>query len=104
MALGRLPGKRSLIGRMLGPAILRTILKKEEPLLRNTGTTAALRMRDTAAGDLPAQKARWIALLEEQAAAQDRDCMHPFFGRMTGGQTAILAYRHADHHLRQFGC
>jgi hypothetical protein len=28
---------------------------------------------------------------------------HPLFGAMTWNQWMILAYRHCDHHLRQFG-
>ena len=28
---------------------------------------------------------------------------HPAFGSMTQGQWAVFAYRHMDHHLRQFG-
>lgn len=28
---------------------------------------------------------------------------HPLFGRLTGAQWGVLAYRHMDHHLRQFG-
>ncbi len=28
---------------------------------------------------------------------------HPFFGKMSGNEWAVLAYKHLDHHLRQFG-
>ncbi|MEP6621507.1 MAG: DUF1569 domain-containing protein [bacterium] len=28
---------------------------------------------------------------------------HPIFGTMSGGDWGTLAYRHCDHHLRQFG-
>jgi hypothetical protein len=28
---------------------------------------------------------------------------HPVFAKLTGDQWGILAYRHTDHHLRQFG-
>jgi len=28
---------------------------------------------------------------------------HPLFGRISAGEWATWAYRHADHHLRQFG-
>jgi hypothetical protein len=34
----------------------------------------------------------------------DHKCLgHPFFGEMTAKQWAVLAYKHTDHHLRQFG-
>jgi hypothetical protein len=29
---------------------------------------------------------------------------NPFFGRLTKKQWGALAYKHVDHHLRQFGC
>ena len=28
---------------------------------------------------------------------------HPYFGRMTGSDWGVMAWKHADHHLRQFG-
>jgi hypothetical protein len=35
----------------------------------------------------------------------DHQCLghHPFFGRMTFKEWAVIAYKHTDHHLRQFG-
>jgi hypothetical protein len=35
----------------------------------------------------------------------DHPCLghHPFFGRMTFKEWAVIAYKHTDHHLRQFG-
>lgn len=34
----------------------------------------------------------------------DHECFyHPFFGKMTAKQWGILAHKHVDHHLRQFG-
>ena len=34
----------------------------------------------------------------------DQDCKyHPFFGRMSAKEWAIIAYKHTDHHLKQFG-
>ena len=34
----------------------------------------------------------------------DHKCLgHPFFGKMSVNQWCRLAYKHADHHLRQFG-
>lgn len=35
----------------------------------------------------------------------DHQCLghHPFFGKMTMTEWAVIAYKHTDHHLRQFG-
>lgn len=30
-------------------------------------------------------------------------CVHPFFGKMSSQEWAILGYKHLDHHLKQFG-
>lgn len=34
----------------------------------------------------------------------DQECKyHPFFGKMSPKEWAIIAYKHIDHHLKQFG-
>lgn len=34
----------------------------------------------------------------------DHKCLdHPFFGKMSAKEWAVIAYRHTDHHLKQFG-
>lgn len=34
----------------------------------------------------------------------DHKCLgHPFFGKMSAKEWAVIAYRHIDHHLKQFG-
>lgn len=38
-----------------------------------------------------------------RADAQAAWPAHPKFGRMSGKDWGVLAYRHLDHHLRQFG-
>lgn len=36
--------------------------------------------------------------------SEDHDCLgHPFFGKMNAKQWCVMAYKHIDHHLRQFG-
>jgi hypothetical protein len=34
----------------------------------------------------------------------DHDCLsHPMFGKMSAKEWALIAYKHIDHHLQQFG-
>jgi hypothetical protein len=33
----------------------------------------------------------------------NEDFIHDFFGKMTKEQIGVFAYKHTDHHLRQFG-
>lgn len=38
------------------------------------------------------------------AISADHDCLHhPFFGKMSAKEWAVIGYKHIDHHLRQFG-
>jgi hypothetical protein len=55
-------------------------------------------------GDWAAERSRAIALLDRVAADRSRACPpHPAFGRLSRRAWGVLAYRHIDHHLRQFG-
>lgn len=38
------------------------------------------------------------------ALPSGHDCkQHPFFGKMTAKEWAVIAHKHIDHHLKQFG-
>ena len=52
-----------------------------------------------------ADRQKVIDELERIAALSvDHPCLgHPFFGRMSAKEWAVIAYKHTDHHLRQFG-
>ena len=46
-----------------------------------------------------------VSLLREQyiRAPQSAFFPHPLFGNLSGKEWGLLAYKHTDHHLRQFG-
>lgn len=46
-----------------------------------------------------------IELIEKLGTIKtDHECLaHPFFGAMSAKQWAVMAHKHIDHHLRQFG-
>jgi hypothetical protein len=100
MAQGKKTFKRMPLGLLFGRMSLRGLLK-DGPLKKNMPTVPAFRI--TGDGDVPAEKANWIALIEEYASFPNLGFLHPFCGNITKEQTGILAYKHADHHLRQFG-
>ena len=52
--------------------------------------------------DVAEEKKKWITLIDEYKHFPNDGFMHPFFGAMTKEQTGYMAYKHADHHLRQF--
>ena len=102
MMLGKLKLNRHFIGRLIGGMILKKLLKDDRPFGKNSPTGALLKTtRET--GDIEQQKKEWISRIEQYPAYTDPHFTHPFFGPMTKQQLGFYAYKHADHHLRQFG-
>ena len=81
---------------------LRGMTKDDKPLARNIPTSKEFRINETT-GDVAAERRKWAALVEEYEHYSNPDFIHDFFGRMTREQVGQLAYKHTDHHLRQFG-
>ncbi|HEX7845842.1 MAG TPA: DUF1569 domain-containing protein [Chitinophagaceae bacterium] len=102
MFLGKINIKRVFIGRLLGPMVLKKVLKDEKPFGKNSPTSPILKTTSDS-GDIEQQKKEWISRIEEYAAYNNSNYVHPFFGPMTKEQVGLFAYKHADHHLRQFG-
>jgi len=103
MISGEIVCKQAFIGRLFGKMVLKGMLKDESPLRRNTPTSPELRVTETG-GDVEAEKKKWIALIGQNANLPNPGFIHPFFGKMTKEQVGCLAYKHIDHHLRQFNC
>jgi Protein of unknown function (DUF1569) len=93
--------KQAFIGRLFGKIALRSVLKDEAPLRRNTPTSSDVLVKEKN-GDIAAEKLKWISLIEEYAYFSNPGFVHDFFGKMTKEQIGHLAYKHTDHHLRQF--
>lgn len=98
---GTLPARRIFIGRIIGRLILKAVLKNDSPIRRNSPSAPETIIRD-AGGDFAAEKAGFIELVNYNAAHPTHGFVHPFFGKMTHQQICRLAYKHIDHHLRQF--
>ena len=92
--------KQQFIGRLFGKMALKNVLKDEAPLRRNTPTLPELGIKDNS--DVDSEKKKWIALIEQNANFSNPDFVHSFFGKMTKEQVGQMAYKHTDHHLRQF--
>jgi Protein of unknown function (DUF1569) len=102
MISGKRKYKQAFIGRLFGKLALKSLLKDDSPLRRNTPTIPQLRIKDE--GDISPEKTKWIALIQENANYSNPFFVHPFFGKMTKDQIGYLDYKHTDHHLRQFNC
>jgi len=102
-AAGKHHYPRVFIGYIFGRMALKKVLKDDAPLTRNSPTLPEFRISETT-GEIAAEKAKWIALIESYDHFSNPNFVHAFFGKMTEEQIGIMAYKHADHHLRQFGC
>ncbi|MBN9297027.1 MAG: DUF1569 domain-containing protein [Filimonas sp.] len=98
--LGKKTYKRIFIGRLLGGAIIKSILKDSQPLRQNQPTVPELRITEDA--NFITEKSWWISLVHEYGNFSNDNFIHPFFGKMTKKQVGELVYKHLDHHLRQF--
>ena len=73
------------------------------PIPRNVPTASELKSRVPGAwDDEVARLETAVAAFASHHARTDWPA-HPLFGRMSRRAYGVLAYRHTDHHLRQFG-
>jgi hypothetical protein len=93
--------RQAFVGRLFGKMALKKALKDEGPLARNTPTLREFKIKETT-GDITTEKKMWISLINKYAHFSNPVFFHTFFGKMTREQVGQLAYKHADHHLRQF--
>lgn len=102
MITGQMKTKRMPLGRLFGKMALRNLIKDEKPVKRNMPTVPGFIIKDH--GEVLPEKNKWIAMVKEHARFSNTNFVHPFFGKMTKDQIGLLAYKHTDHHLRQFNC
>lgn len=94
--------KQDLLGRIFGKMALRSNTKDDRPIGKNM-PAGKFAVKEKQVGDLKAQKAIWTNLIADYGNYSNERFIHDFFGKMTKEQIGIFAYKHADHHLRQFG-
>jgi hypothetical protein len=89
----------SLVGRLLKSKVL-----GEGPFRKNSPTAPELVMDDLR--EFQKEKANFIAAIKHLGAVGEqgvKNPKHPFFGAMTPTEWGRINYKHADHHLSQFG-
>lgn len=99
MALGKTKYKRSFLGKLVGKFALKAMMK-DEPMKKNLPTVPSFIIKENA--DVVEEKKKWLTLLDEYDNISEGGFLHPFFGTITKEQTGYMAYKHIDHHLRQF--
>ena len=93
--------KQEFLGRIFGRMALKSNTKDDKPLGKNM--PAGIFVIKEKAGDINAQKAILINSIADYEHFSNDKFIHDFFGKMTREQIGIFAYKHLDHHLRQFG-
>lgn len=104
MLTGERKFRRLFIGRIFGKMSLKSSVKDNEPLSHNSPTHPELVIKED--GSVASQKQEWLSVLEgyySKPSSTFDDFTHPFFGKMTSQEISKFAYKHIDHHLRQFG-
>jgi hypothetical protein len=104
VANGDMNVPRVFVGYLFGKLIKPMALKDEAPMRKNSPTAPAYLVRGTP--DFVAERDRFTALIDRFVAGGPSKVTrfpHAFFGDMTPDEWGILMFKHADHHLRQFG-
>ncbi|MGE0362868.1 MAG: DUF1569 domain-containing protein [Vicinamibacterales bacterium] len=83
-------------------APVRYLLIHVLPMPRSAPTAPELLARSGSA-ELAGELAAFRALMDRLGAATTLAARHPAFGPMTRDDWGVLAHKHTDHHLRQFG-
>ena len=88
----------------IGQFFKKSIIMNDKPLGKNSPTAPELTMVDQK--EFEKEKAALIAAVNKLSAGGENGIKaekHAFFGKMTPKEWGVLNYKHADHHLRQFG-
>jgi hypothetical protein len=69
------------------------------------GAPTAPELKPIDAGSFEEERAALLELLERIGTGprEGKGPAHPLFGPMTWREWGVVTYKHADHHLRQFG-
>ena len=103
LASGHTSPPRSWIGYIFGRQAKRSVLSGR-PVRRNMPTDKSLVVNGER--DFASERQRLELDMDRFTAGGPRQCTkhpHSFFGPMTPEEWARLAYKHLDHHFRQFG-
>ncbi len=95
------PNRQTLMGKLVGRPVLRRMLRPDKAMARNVPTMPAL---IPAPGiEFTAARDAWLASLEDYADYSAETFIHDFFGPLSYDEVGAFAWKHADHHLKQFG-
>ena len=94
--------KQEFLGKIFGKLGLKSNTRDDKPIGKNMPAGKAFTIKEKE-GDIEIQKTVWANLITDFEQFSNDRFIHDFFGKMTKEQIGIFAYKHNDHHLRQFG-
>lgn len=94
--------RQEFLGWLFSKMASRKFFKDDRPFTKNVPAGNALVVKEPS-GDFEQQKQLLTEYLQNYVNYSNPRFIHDFFGRMTEEQIGIMAYKHYDHHLRQFG-
>jgi hypothetical protein len=93
--------KQEFIGKIFGKIALKSNTKDDKPLGKNMPAGKAFTVREKV-DDLITLKSIWIERIKSYESYSNDNFIHDIFGKITKEQIGIFAFKHNDHHLRQF--
>jgi hypothetical protein len=100
MAIGEIRPKSSPM-QFLGRLLKKKIIYSNDHFRKNSPTAQELIVVNPQ--EFSKEKVNFIAAIKRLTSDITKAEKHPFFGKMTTEEWGIINYKHADHHLRQFG-
>lgn len=93
--------KQAFLDKLFGKMALKSNTKDDTPMGKNLPAGKAFTVQEKD-GDFQSEVATWIEQIKAYESFSNERFIHDFFGKMTNEQIGIFAYKHNDHHLRQF--
>jgi hypothetical protein len=99
---GEMPMKRGLMGFLFGKMAKKKLFGPQ-PWDRNLPTAREFKIADEREFGVERQKLVDYINRFANEGYTITSTIHPFFGKLSSQEWAVLAYKHLDHHLKQFG-
>jgi len=93
--------KQEWLGLIFGKLALNSAVKDDRPMKKNMPAGRGFMVKEKY-GNIDTEKNAWIGLIADYEHFSNPGFIHDFFGKMSIEQIGIFAYKHSDHHLRQF--
>lgn len=93
--------KQELLGKLFGKMALKSNTKDDRPMGKNMPAGKGFIVKEKNI-NFQQEVSTWIEQIKAYDNFSNDNFIHDFFGKMTKEQIGIFAYKHNDHHLKQF--